>query len=88
MSQFILEAVMEKLEVEFWLHNPKMQAKLARAAQWMDRNPPCETALSEQLPAYEPDAGPLTAGQLVALRDDAAKHMPQGKTIFREDLFE
>ena len=39
------------------------------------------------LPAYEPDDGPLTAKQLSALRKDAANHLPKGKVLFREDLF-
>ncbi len=39
------------------------------------------------LPAYEPDDGALTAKQLAALKQDAAKHMPQGKTLERQALF-
>jgi hypothetical protein len=39
------------------------------------------------LPAYEPDEGPLTAKQVRALRKDAAKHLPTGKVLSKEDLF-
>jgi hypothetical protein len=39
------------------------------------------------LPAYEPDDGPLTAKQITALRKDAAKHLPKGKVLTRQDLF-
>lgn len=39
------------------------------------------------LPAYEPDDGPLTAKQITALRKDAAKHLPKGKVLARQDLF-
>ena len=42
---------------------------------------------SDVLPAYEPDDGPLTSEQLSAIRKDAAKHLPKGKAISREDLF-
>lgn len=42
---------------------------------------------AEVLPAYEPDDGPLTAKQLRALRDDAEKHVPKGKTLSKEVLF-
>jgi hypothetical protein len=42
---------------------------------------------SDILPAYAPDDGPLTAKQVTALRKDAAKHLPKGKTLLREDLF-
>lgn len=42
---------------------------------------------SDVLPAYAPDDGPLTAKQIAALRKDAAKHMPKGKTISKEVLF-
>ena len=42
---------------------------------------------SDVLPAYAPDDGPLTAKQIAALRKDAAKHMPKGKTISKEALF-
>lgn len=42
---------------------------------------------SDILPAYAPDDGPLTAKQIAALRKDAASHLPQGKTLFRADLF-
>ncbi|MDD5334162.1 MAG: hypothetical protein PHS32_10485 [Rhodoferax sp.] len=40
------------------------------------------------LPAYAPDDGPLTAKQITALRKDAAKHLPKGKTLSRQDLFQ
>jgi len=39
------------------------------------------------LPAYAPDDGPLTAKQVLALRKDAAKHLPKGKPLSRETLF-
>ena len=42
---------------------------------------------TEVLPAYAPDDGPLTGKQLQALRQDAAKHLPQGKTLSKEVLF-
>lgn len=42
---------------------------------------------AEVLPAYEPDDGPLTAKQMKALRNDAEKHMPQGKTLSKDVLF-
>ena len=42
---------------------------------------------ADVLPAYAPDDGPLTAQQIKALRKDAAKHLPQGKTLVREVLF-
>lgn len=40
------------------------------------------------LPAYEPDDGPLTAKQITALRKDAAIHLPKGKVVARQDLFQ
>lgn len=40
------------------------------------------------LPAYAPDDGPLTAKQIAAIRKDAAKHLPQGKVLARQDLFQ
>jgi hypothetical protein len=43
---------------------------------------------SDVLPAYAPDDGPLTAKQIVALRKDAAKHLPKGKLLSRQDLFQ
>jgi hypothetical protein len=42
---------------------------------------------ADVLPAYAPDNGALTAKQLAALRKDAAKHLPKGKTLARQDLF-
>ena len=39
------------------------------------------------LPGYEPDDGPLTAKQITALRKDAARHLPKGKVLARQDLF-
>lgn len=42
---------------------------------------------AEVLPAYAPDDGPLTARQIAALRKDAEKHMPKGKTLSKETLF-
>jgi hypothetical protein len=43
---------------------------------------------SDVLPAYAPDDGPLTAKQIAAIRKDAAKHLPKGKVLFRQDLFQ
>ena len=42
---------------------------------------------TDVLPAYAPDDGPLTAKQIKALRRDADKHLPRGKTLSREALF-
>jgi hypothetical protein len=42
---------------------------------------------TDVLPAYAPDEGPLTAKQIRALREDAQKHLPKGKTISSETLF-
>lgn len=42
---------------------------------------------ADVLPAYEPDDGSLTPKQMTALRQDAAKHAPQGKTLSRQHLF-
>lgn len=42
---------------------------------------------ADVLPAYAPDDGPLTAKQVRALRKDAARHLPGGKTISKEALF-
>lgn len=42
---------------------------------------------ADVLPAYAPDNGALTAKQAAALRKDAAKHLPKGKTLARQDLF-
>ena len=42
---------------------------------------------TDVLPAYAPDDGPLTAKQVLALRKDAAKHLPKGKPLSRETLF-
>lgn len=42
---------------------------------------------TDVLPAYAPDDGPLTAKQIKALRKDADKHLPRGKTLSREALF-
>ena len=42
---------------------------------------------TDNLPAYAPDDGPLTAKQVLALRKDAAKHLPKGKPLSRETLF-
>jgi len=45
--------------------------------------------LAEQvLPQYPRDDGPLTAKQIVALRKDAAAHLPKGELISRQSLFE
>ena len=42
---------------------------------------------ADVLPAYAPDDGPLSAKQIRALRQDAKKHLPQGKTLSGESLF-
>ena len=42
----------------------------------------------DNLPAYEPDDGPLTAKQMTAIRKDAAKHLPRGKVLESQDLFD
>ena len=42
---------------------------------------------TDVLPVYAPDDGPLTAKQVLALRKDAAKHLPKGKPLSRETLF-
>jgi hypothetical protein len=42
---------------------------------------------TDVLPMYAPDDGPLTAKQIKALRKDAAKHLPTGKTISKVTLF-
>ena len=39
------------------------------------------------LPAYAPDDGPLTAKQVRALRSDASKHLPKGKSVSKVVLF-
>lgn len=39
------------------------------------------------LPSYAPDDGALTARQIAALRKDAAKHLPAGKTLSKTVLF-
>ncbi len=39
------------------------------------------------LPAYEADDGPLKAKQIAALRKHAARDLPKGNVLFREDLF-
>ena len=42
---------------------------------------------ADVLPAYAPDDGPLSAKQIRALREDAQKNLPQGKTLSSESLF-
>lgn len=42
---------------------------------------------TDVLPSYAPDDGSLTAKQVLALRKDAAKHLPKGKPLSRETLF-
>jgi hypothetical protein len=42
---------------------------------------------NDVLPAYAPDDGPLSAKQITALRKDAAKRLPKGKTLSKEVLF-
>lgn len=44
--------------------------------------------ISEKLPAYEPDDGPLTEKQVAALRQDIEKHYPRGTLIERTTLFD
>lgn len=44
-------------------------------------------ALGDNFSTYAPDHVPLTAKQIAALRKDAAIHLPQGETLFREDLY-
>jgi len=41
----------------------------------------------EVLPAYEPDDGPLTQEQLVALRRDARERLAKGEVLSRQSLF-
>lgn len=43
---------------------------------------------SDVLPAYAPDDRPLTAKQIAAICKDAAKHLPKGKVLVRQDLFQ
>lgn len=43
---------------------------------------------SDVLPAYAPDDGPLTEKQIAAIRKDAAKHLPKGKALSRQDLLQ
>ena len=42
---------------------------------------------ADVLPAYAPDNGALSPKQMTALRKDAAKRMPSGKTLERQALF-
>ncbi|MBK6648224.1 MAG: hypothetical protein IPG42_00030 [Betaproteobacteria bacterium] len=42
---------------------------------------------ADVLPSYAPDDGPLTARASQALRQDADKHLPKGKTLSKEVLF-
>lgn len=41
----------------------------------------------EELPAYEPDAGALTARELQAVRKIAAAGLPTGKVLSKRSLF-
>ena len=41
----------------------------------------------EELPAYEPDDGPLSARQLRSLRKAANAALPQGKVVSKQSLF-
>ena len=41
----------------------------------------------EMLPAYEPDDGPLTTGQLARVRKAAKSKMPKGKVLDKQNLF-
>ena len=44
--------------------------------------------LAEQmLPAYEPDAGPLTARELASVRRVVRKSLPKGKVLASKRLF-
>jgi len=43
---------------------------------------------ADVLPAYAPDDGPLNVDQIKALRQDASRHLPTGKTLSKEALFE
>lgn len=42
---------------------------------------------TDVLPAYAPDDAPLTAKQVLTLRQDAAKRLPKGKVLLRDALF-
>ena len=41
----------------------------------------------EALPAYEPDDGPLSAGQLASVRKAAKASAPKGKVLDKQTLF-
>lgn len=41
----------------------------------------------EELPAYEPDDGPLSAQDLRALRKVAGAALPKGKVVKKQSLF-
>ena len=41
----------------------------------------------EMLAAYEPDDGPLTAGQLASIRKSAKAKMPKGAVLDKQRLF-
>jgi hypothetical protein len=41
----------------------------------------------DDLPAYEPDDGPLTARELNAVRKVAAASLPTGKLLLKQTLF-
>lgn len=42
---------------------------------------------ADVLPAYAPDDGPLTAKQIAVMRKDAAKRLPKGALLSKQDLF-
>ena len=42
---------------------------------------------ADVLPAYAPDDGPLTAKQIAVMRKDAAKSLPKGALLNKQDLF-
>lgn len=42
---------------------------------------------ADVLPAYAPDDGPLTVKQLSALRKNAAKSLPKGDLLSKQELF-
>ena len=41
----------------------------------------------EMIPAYEPDAAPLTASELASIRRIAKKTLPKGKVLSEQNLF-
>jgi hypothetical protein len=41
----------------------------------------------QELPAYEPDDGPLTTRQLDKVRKSAQARLPKGKVLSKQSLF-